>query len=569
MWENVLRKAIAVGVALAAVGSIAAAATRALAPTTGAAAPRATTATYFNDATTRGADPFVLYDDKSGYYYAYSTANADHGYFFAVYRSADLVTWEKVGHGALPEDDRNQWGSEWFWAPEVYHNPATGLYFMFYTARSDANAERWFGYSNFGNPSKIGVAVSRSPAGPFHNIAAHPIDYSPYDPSYHDVNLLMKSNLTKPPATLAKGDTSRLGTYIPMIDPDVLFAPDGRQYLYYSRADRNWTWDSSLGKYVQESDILAVELTTDWWNDPTGRTMPAIAPAYRDSNDAPGGPRGPRRDGFVRILDYDHGKQAWENADVNDYKLSRGTRQDRRWEEGSTTFERDGVYYLLYSANSWKTPKYGVGYAVATNPLGPWTKFAGNPILSQSVSDGMYSTGHGGIAFSPDGTELYYVHHGRPTPGSVHRWLYTELVQFGADGSDEFGFPILSIDQSTSDQPIPSGVAPYRIRASVRSLRLRAGGTRTVSWRVLSARGAKQALANPLNLVRARSADPSVATIDAHADGGTVSAGDRGRTTITLTYQRERSRGGYAKVYNIVGNERQLVGVTITVTVAP
>ena len=48
-------------------------------------------------------------------------------------------------------------------------------------ARSIPDAKRWFGYANFDDPSKIGVAVSRSPAGPFHNIAAHPIDYNPYD----------------------------------------------------------------------------------------------------------------------------------------------------------------------------------------------------------------------------------------------------------------------------------------------------------------------------------------------------------------------------------------------------
>ena len=50
--------------------------------------------------------------------------------------------------------------------------PETGLYFLFYAARSDANKQNWFGYADFEEPSKIGVAVSRSPEGPFHNIAA-------------------------------------------------------------------------------------------------------------------------------------------------------------------------------------------------------------------------------------------------------------------------------------------------------------------------------------------------------------------------------------------------------------
>jgi hypothetical protein len=542
-----------------------------VAPSTTASGAKATTtnATFFNDASTLAADPYIMYDSKSGYYYAYSTADADHAYYFGVYRSADLATWEKVGPGALPVDDRRQWANAWFWAPEVYHNSRTGLYFMFYAARSDADAKRWFGDSNFADPSKIGVAVSRSPAGPFHNIARHPIDYNPYDPSYHDVNLIMKPNQVKPPATLASGDKSRLGTYIPTIDPDVFFASDGHQYMYYSRATRNWVWDSALGKYVEESDILAVELTTSWWADPAGRTMPTIAPSYQGANDGRGGPRGPRRDGFVRILDYQHDKQSWENADVNDYKRTRGQREDRRWEEGSTTIELGGLYYLLYSANNWKTARYGVGYAVATSPLGPWRKFAGNPILSQSPSVGMYSTGHGSVAFSPDGSQIYYVHHGRPTPADPHRWLYTERLGFGTGGLDALGFPILTIDQSTSDQPIPSGVAPYSIRASASSLTLRRGAGATLSWHVANARGARLALDNPLNRVRISSADPKVAAVEDTPTGAIVLAGHQGRTTLTLSYQRELSSGAYRDVYNISGQDRQLVSVTVEVNVGP
>jgi hypothetical protein len=533
-----------------------------------AARPAQTNATYFNNAALPAADPFTLYDRKSGYYYAYSTEGADPGYYFAIYRSADLATWEKVGHGALPVNDPKQWGNTWFWAPEVYHNAKTGLYFMFYAARSDANAKAWFGYANFEEPCKIGVAVSRSPAGPFHNIANHPIDYNPYDPNYHDVNLLMGPDQLKPPATLAEGETAPKGVYIPTIDPDVFFDHNGRQYLYYSRnAYRNWNWDTDLHKYIEESNILAVELTTAWWNDPTGRTMPTIAPRYRGANAAPGGPSGPRRDGYVQIIDYDHQKQAWENADVNDYALSGGTKKDRRWEEGSTTFERNGVYYLTYSANNWETPQYGVGYAVAKSPLGPWTKYAGNPILSTNAKIGMYSTGHGGIAFSPDGTQMYYVHHGRPTPTEPQRRLYTERMFFS--GTDPFGYPVLHIDQATSDRPIPSGVAPYSITASRHSIHLRPGASASLGWTVRSAEGAALALGNPLNRVRASSSNPGVASISAGASRGTVHAGRRGSATITLVYQREHASGSYFDVYNIFGTHRRLVAVTVRVTVGP
>ena len=326
-------------------------------------------------------------------------------------------------------------------------------------------------------------------------------------------------------------------------------------------------WDSDLNKYIEESNILAVQLTRQWWNDPKGQTMPTIAAAYRNANASSGGPSGPRRDGFVPILDYHHHEQAWENADVNDYQRSGGTMKDRRWEEGSTTFERNGIYYLTYSANNWQTPDYGVGYAVAKSPLGPFTKYVGNPILSQNATIGMYSTGHGSVAFSPDGTEAHYVHHGRPTATEPQRRLYTDRMYFKRAGLDSFGYPILSIDAATSDRPIPAGVAPYSIRASSRRLRVRSGAATRVSWQVHSAAGAALALSNPLNAVRVSSADPGVTTVSATAAGATVFGERRGRTTITVIYQRELSAGEYLDVFNRGGHHRQLVSVTMPVKV--
>jgi GH43 family beta-xylosidase len=528
-----------------------------------------TNATYFNNAALAAADPYVLHDKRSGYYYAYSTDGADPGYYFGVYRSADLATWEKVPGGALPVNDPKQWGNDWFWAPEVYYNARTHLYFMFYAARSDANKKNWFGYADFEEPSKTGVAVSRSPAGPFHNIANRPIDYNPYDPNYHDVNLIMGPDQKKPPATLAEGETAPLGTYIPFIDPDVFFDSDGHTYLYFSRnAYRNWVWDTDLGKYIEESNIYAVELTNDWWNDPRGQTMPTIAPKYRGANSAPGGPPGPRRDGWVRILDYDHDKQGWENADVNDYAATGGEKKDRRWAEGSSTLKTYGpdgrpVYYLTYSANNWETPQYGVGYATASSPLGPFKKSPTNPILSQNASIGMYSTGHGSFAVSPDGRQLYYVHHGRPSPTEPQRRLYTERA-FLDPGS--LG---LSIDQATSDRPIPSGVAPYSMGASSRTVYLRSGSSRSLAWRVWSADGAALALGNPLNRVHATVANPAVASVspDEGGSSGTVTAHAPGRTTVTLTYQREHASGAYVDVVNFGRHGGQPVSVRVNVVV--
>jgi hypothetical protein len=533
-----------------------------LVPGSAAAHPGwATDATYHNNAATPGADPFVLFDEPSGYYYAYSTEGADDGYNFAIYRSPDLATWEHLPGGALRTGQDGDWAHDWFWAPEVYHNPRTGLYFLFYAGRMNRGVAEHFRYPDFEEASKVGVAVSRSPAGPFHDIAEAPLDYYPYDPAYHDVNLIMDATQKKPPATLAEGQTAPLGTYLPFIDPNVFFDADGRIYLYYSRnAYRNWVWDDDLGKYIEESNIYAVELTGDWWTDPTGATMPAIAPAYRDANLAPDDPAGTRKDGFVPILNYGSDKQEWENAHVDDYANTGGAKKDRRWAEGSTTLrtvdaQGQPLYYLTYSANNFENEFYGVGYATSRGPLGPWRKSTANPILSQDPAKGLYSTGHGSVVDSPSGGEHYYVHHGRPSTTSP-RALYTSALDIGAG---------LAIRSSTADEPLPAGVGPLRLRTDDRLLRTSPGRPVTTTAHVVSAPGAEFDLANPMNRVRATLRPADAGTVTVTGNQVTVTTTRPGRAVLTVVYQRELAAGGYRDVANTRPHLSVPVHVTIPV----
>jgi hypothetical protein len=180
----------------------------------------------------------------------------------------------------------------------------------------------------------------------------------------------------------------------------------------------------------------------------------------------------------------------------------------------------------------------------------------------------MYSTGHGDVELSPDGRELYYVHHGRPTPTTDQRRLYTERMGFLDGTLDVFGKPGLRIHQSTSDEPVPSGVAPYRLRASARSLTIRAGARATLQAWVTSADGARLALENPLNRVAVRVADPTVVGVVVRPGGvASVTGRGAGSTTIRLIYQRRRAQGGYLSVFNEVGRGRRLVSATVRVRV--
>jgi hypothetical protein len=331
--------------------------------------PWRTNATFINNATSPAADPYVRYDDKSGRYYAYTTDGADDGWRFGkpnlsesglgkfvillagIYSSPDLATWDKVPGGAIKADSENIWAEDWWWAPECYYNVSphvymvnlvsnissqekTGWYFLFHAGRYlDAHKiAKNFKYPDFEEASKIGVAVSRSPAGPFVSIAPEPLDYFPFDPDYSDVNLLMAPPYLTPPLTLAEGKTAGKGTYIPHIDPNVFWDEDGSIWLFYSRnAYRNWVslgstyvvmhaltmlqvWSNEFSKYIEESNIYAVRLDDAWWNDPHAKTMPSVHHSFRDTHkNEPKGwsgsvnssfPGPTRKDGFIPIVSY-------------------------------------------------------------------------------------------------------------------------------------------------------------------------------------------------------------------------------------------------------------------------
>ena len=80
--------------------------------------------------------------------------------------------------------------------------------------------------------------------------------------------------------------------------------------------------------------------------------------------------------------------------------------------EGPTVVKIDGWYYLFYSANHFMSKDYAVGYAVARSPMGPWTKYEGNPIIHRSIV-GENGSGHGDLFQLWDGqlAYVYHVHH--------------------------------------------------------------------------------------------------------------------------------------------------------------
>lgn len=93
------------------------------------------------------------------------------------------------------------------------------------------------------------------------------------------------------------------------------------------------------------------------------------------------------------------GQGLWENTDNSKWPVT----------EGPTVLKHNGLYYMLYSANDFRNVNYAVGYATATNPFGPWTKYKGNPIISkQNIQHN--GTGHGDLLQDKNGNWYYVLH---------------------------------------------------------------------------------------------------------------------------------------------------------------
>ncbi|TVY05697.1 glycoside hydrolase family 43 protein [Paenibacillus cremeus] len=195
------------------------------------------------------------------------------------------------------------------------------------------------------------------------------------------------------------------------IDAHILFDDDGRMYMYYSR---DCSENVANGRF--ESHIYGLELADDMITV----QVEGICLCQPD--------------------------QEWEMK-----SLSRG----QQWNEGPFVLKREGLYYLMYSANFFGGHDYSVGYATAKHPLGPFVKYEHNPVLVSDREE-ISGPGHHSVIASPDGTELFIVYHIHMDPalGGGNRQVCMDRMRFREDGSIEVLGPTLS-----SLQPVPSASA--------------------------------------------------------------------------------------------------------------
>jgi xylan 1,4-beta-xylosidase len=87
------------------------------------------------------ADPAVIHHDGTYYLYATGEVDGDNGY--RVYTSKDLIQWKRGPVVFQP-------GPPHVWAPDVWRDPNTGRFYLYYTANQT-----------------VGVADAEGPLGPF------------------------------------------------------------------------------------------------------------------------------------------------------------------------------------------------------------------------------------------------------------------------------------------------------------------------------------------------------------------------------------------------------------------
>lgn len=127
---------------------------------------------------------------------------------------------------------------------------------------------------------------------------------------------------------------------------------------------------------------------------------------------------------------------------------------ENRWVEGPYIVQHGQHYYLMYSGNAYWEPGYGVGYATATSPMGPWEKSPDNPILR--MNDQVHGPGHHGVTIAPDGKTPVMLYHRHRAPGDRHRVLAMDLLQFEATTSGPAKL-LAPAAPSVTTQTIPLG----------------------------------------------------------------------------------------------------------------
>ena len=123
----------------------------------------------------------------------------------------------------------------------------------------------------------------------------------------------------------------------------------------------------------------------------------------------------------------------WAHADWQVYERNRPL-YGRSWDawhtvEGPSVVEHAGRYYCFYSGGNWQTHGYGVSYAHADHPHGPWEHAPGaGPVVLRQRPGEVLGPGHNSVIVGPDGRSEFLVYHAWDPAGRARRMCLDRLV---------------------------------------------------------------------------------------------------------------------------------------------
>lgn len=250
------------------------------------------------------------------------------------------------------------------------------------------------------------------------------------------------------------------GALTPLSDPPArsYWAPevaerDGRYYLYYSASTsdsdehhrlRVATSTDPAGPFIDSGRLVVPSLgfTIDAspFRDPkTGDWYLFFATDYEADT--------PHGTGLAAVrLNNDMMSAATEPSIVvraqADWQIYERNRQykGRVWQawhcvEGPSVVEHAGRYYCFYSGGAWHGDAYGVGFAVADHPLGPWRDdFAPHgAFVLKGVPGQVIGPGHNSTVTGPDGKTLFMVYHAWDAAKTARR-MCIDPIRWTPDG---------------------------------------------------------------------------------------------------------------------------------------
>lgn len=377
-------------------------------------------------------DPAVFKDGAD--YWLVATSN-DAPDAFPILHSRDLVHWECDGF-AFPEGHAPEWTAQGlrkadFWAPEMHK--AGKEYWLVFTAREAAS------------PLAIGLARAPSPLGPWVDNGVPLVKGTPIDTK--------ALGYDAPHAPLTGG----------VIDSHLFIDVDGSRYLFW-KDDTNSIWPRPLAMLLRRHPDL---IDTLFQSESDRRTAAFAAAIVSWAN-----LQRPMVRFFVMHPLIEAALSNWEQVRAALVKFGlaeailgamttpiRGQQigvdgrelvgenrivlsNDLDWEghliEGPFVTRQEGRYWLFYAGNDFAAPSYGIGVAVADQPLGPYIK-QGEPLLCSTRE--WLAPGHASVAPGLDGKPQLFFHAFHPGTGGYNafRALLTVGLRFDHDRAEVVG----------------------------------------------------------------------------------------------------------------------------------